>query len=221
MRFISAGRKATRGTVEEPIGSTLSGHRPAADGAAGVRQLLDPRYAVEEAEDWRGGARDPDIPPAASSSRSSTWVAPTAPASRAHPRHGGDPRPAASQPGLGHRRPRCPRPSATRRPRRSTPARPASSPRARRRAACERAVDAAAESETFVDPAAERPRPARSSRGASARSSSSTPTASDAAAEPARPERRDRAHHTKASSPACGPRPRPRRGDRLRSALIE
>ncbi len=54
--LFSAGRKATRGTVEQ----TQSDRRclvidPQPTVRLGVRQLLDPRYAVEEAADCRGG----------------------------------------------------------------------------------------------------------------------------------------------------------------------
>ncbi len=173
--LFSAGRKATRGTVEQ----AQSDRRclvidPQPTVRLGVRQLLDPRYAVEEAEDWRGGLEILHS--------TGGFIVAVVDMGRADGADvNGHPGTAAiralrrAQPGLGI---------------------VAHGARAERHAAAE-AIDAgatgfvakssrrAAWSEPSMPQPSPRPsstprraRPARSSRGASARSSSSTPTAS-------------------------------------------
>ena len=96
----------------------------------GVRGLLGDRCEVEEAEDGRD-ALELITTSATSTSRSSSsrrW--PTAPAAAARDRR--DQGAAQGAPGTRDRRPRPPAPSATRPARRSGPAPPPTSPRARR-----------------------------------------------------------------------------------------
>lgn len=151
--LFSAGRKATRGTVEQ----AQSDRRclvidPQPTVRLGVRQLLDPRYAVEEAEDWRGGLEILHS--------TGGFIVAVVDMGRADGADvNGHPGTAAiralrrAQPGLGivahgaraerHAAAEAIDAGATGFVAKSSPAR-----------SLERAVDAAAESETFVDPAA-------------------------------------------------------------------
>ena len=146
----------------------------------GVRGLLADRYEVEEAADGQDalelissiGDFDVAIVELVLAANGTADSLLGIPAIRALRR---------ARPGSGSS-PTAPAPSATRRPRRSTPGRPPTSPRARRPRELARAVDAAAEAETFVDPAARGLRPARAD----------PPPAPDPAALRRRPLDRDR-----------------------------